>query len=222
MSTSAPCRVGPAVRLPRRPHHDPPAGDHDRLVEVAPAVGPVVGDLGRADLDQPVAGRGLELGHARAARPAARRSRTRPSSVVPRSSSTPPGDQLEQLGEHALGELGPAADREPDHASPSDSCRRLARSRWLRESLRGTIDVDDHVLRAAPAVAQRRQAEPLEPLGVPGLGAGGDLHLALAVERRDGQLAADHRQRRRHLERPRSGRRRGARSARRRRPRPST
>ena len=46
-------------------HHDPAAGDRDRLVEVAPAVGPVVGDLGRADLDQAVAGGRLELGQLR-------------------------------------------------------------------------------------------------------------------------------------------------------------
>ena len=148
--------------LPGRPHDDPPAGDRDRLVEVAPAVGPVVGDLGRADLDQAVAGRGLEVGQRRAARRAARRSRTRPSRR-PRSSSTPPGRELEQLGEHALGELGLAADGEPDQVPVSR--RRANRRSCSRELLAargssfvGHHDVDEHVLVAARRSAQARAA----------------------------------------------------------------
>ena len=50
------CSAPVDVRLPGRPDDHPPAADDDRLVEVAPAVRPVVGDLGRLDLDEPVAG----------------------------------------------------------------------------------------------------------------------------------------------------------------------
>ena len=53
--------VGRRDRLPRRKHHNAAVADRDRPVEVAPAVGPVVGDLGRADLDQAVASRSLEV-----------------------------------------------------------------------------------------------------------------------------------------------------------------
>ena len=42
-----------------------PLADQQRLVEVLPAVGPVVGDLGRADLDQALARRGLDLAQLR-------------------------------------------------------------------------------------------------------------------------------------------------------------
>ena len=168
-------------------------------VEVAPAVGPVVGDLGRADLDQarrrpPPPGRG-----APGSRRAGRRSRTRPTRR-PRSSSTPPGRQLEQLREHPLGELRAAADREPDHSRlpSSDSCSWRARSRCLRESLRGTTTSTTTCSSPRPRAAERRQAEALEGDRVAGLRAGGDLDLALALERRHRDLAADHRQGRRH------------------------
>ena len=46
--------------LPRGPQPEPSA-DQQRLVEVLPAVRPVVGHLGGDDLDQAVAGCGLEL-----------------------------------------------------------------------------------------------------------------------------------------------------------------
>ena len=41
----------PDRRLPRRPHRQP-AIEHERLVELAPPLRPVVGDLGSADLDE--------------------------------------------------------------------------------------------------------------------------------------------------------------------------
>ena len=40
------------IPLPGRPHDQPAPADDDGLVEVPPAVGPVVGNLGRLDLDQ--------------------------------------------------------------------------------------------------------------------------------------------------------------------------
>ena len=42
-----------------------PVAEHERLVEFAPALGPVVGDLSRRDLDQRAARRGAQLGQLR-------------------------------------------------------------------------------------------------------------------------------------------------------------
>ncbi len=107
--------------LPGRPYDDPPAGDRDGLVEVAPPIGPVVGDLGRADLDQALAGGRSELGHGRhlSGWPV---DRVLDPTLAPLLLD-PSRRQLQQLGEHGLRELGAAADGEPDHSS-SDSCRR--------------------------------------------------------------------------------------------------
>ena len=75
-------RSAPGRRLdPRGPHPEAPA-DHQRLVEVLPAIRPVVGDLGRADLDQPLAGDRLAGPAAPAARRRRRRSRTRRSRLA--------------------------------------------------------------------------------------------------------------------------------------------
>ena len=122
--------------LPGRPHDEPAAADRDRLVEVAPAVGPVVGDLGRADLDQ-----------ARRRRPprASGSSGSSPGRPVDRVLDPlaaallldPARRQLEQLGEHALGVLGAAADGEPDHPLVERLVQALGELALLAAELRG-------------------------------------------------------------------------------------
>ena len=56
------------------------------------------------------------------------------------------------------------------------------------------------MLVAARRAAQRRQPQPAQHLAVARLGAGRDLDLLLAVERRDGHRAAEHRGGRGHLD----------------------
>ena len=68
-------RAGRRRRVPGRAHVELP--HVDGLVEVPPALAPVVVDLRRDDLDQRVADGRLEVRAARAARPARRRPRTR-------------------------------------------------------------------------------------------------------------------------------------------------
>ena len=83
-STSAPSGC-----LPRRAHGEPLA-EHERLVELLPALGPVVRQLARRDLDQRAADRSFEVGQHRqlARRPVDRVL----DAASPRStSSTPPG-----------------------------------------------------------------------------------------------------------------------------------
>ena len=63
---------------PRRAYQDA-VGDQNRLVKVAPAVGPVVGDLLRGDRDRLLAGQSPRPIPGPAARRVPRRSRTRPS-----------------------------------------------------------------------------------------------------------------------------------------------
>ena len=93
--------------LPGGPQPEALADQH-RLVEVLPAVGPVVGDLGRDDLDQPVARRRLDLAQlGQLALAAVDRvlDVARPALLL-----DPVGRQHGQLGEDDLGLLGPAAD----------------------------------------------------------------------------------------------------------------
>ena len=94
------------------------------FVEVAPAVGPVVGDLGRLDLDQAVAGGRLDVGQLGdlAGRAVDRVLDVRLTAFL----LDPAGDDLDQLGQHPLGELGVAADGEADH------CRRPHQRNALR------------------------------------------------------------------------------------------
>ena len=102
--------------LPRGPHPEPLA-DEQRLVEVLPAVGPVVGDLGRADLDQPVPGRGLELAErGQLALGAVDRVLDVAGPVLLLDAARREHDEL---GEHPLRELRAAADGEPDHPNGS-------------------------------------------------------------------------------------------------------
>ena len=100
----------------------------------------------------------------------------------------PARGELEQVGEHALGELGAAADGEPDQAAgwspPSDSCRRSASLRCSRLSLRGTTTSTSTCSSPRCRAAQRRQPEAVERHRMPGLGPGRDRDLAVAVERR--------------------------------------
>ena len=171
--------------------------DQQRLVEVAPAVGPVVGDLGRGDLDQALADRGLELAQlgqlalaavdrvldvagpallldpVRAPARSARRGPARPA----RAGSGPRGGSP----------LPKARRTRPKRPSPWRGPR-LSRLERLVEPL-GQLalllaevgrddDLDDHPLVAAAAAAEPRQAGAAQDLFVAGLGAGGDLDLA--------------------------------------------
>ena len=79
---------------------------------------------------RPSPGGRLERRATPAAPRAGRRSRTRPSSP-PALLLDPARRQLEQVGEHALGELGPAANGEPDHARPSSPATRAGARRAL-------------------------------------------------------------------------------------------
>src|SRR5581483_1626990 len=127
---------------PRGPDPDP-AADQDRAVEVAPAVGPAAGHGSRDDLDQRPARRRLDrpdLGQL-----AGRAVEGVLDEVAVARFLEPARNEGEQLGEHRLGLLGPAADGEPDHvrdraatpASPSASASWRAASRCLRLSFRG-------------------------------------------------------------------------------------
>ena len=101
-------------RLPRRPDGQP-AVDHQRPVELAPAVGPVVGHLFGKDLDQRVAGGGAQI---RERRQFARRAVERVldgGAVIDLLDAA--GRQVQQLGQHQLGLLAPNANREPDHVA---------------------------------------------------------------------------------------------------------
>ena len=96
---------------PRRPDEDPPADEY-RLVEILPAVGPVVRDLLRGHLDEPVAGRSLQI----------RKRGEFAGGAVDRVFDPAwtrllldaSGRQLDEVGEDALGEVWAAANREPD------------------------------------------------------------------------------------------------------------
>ena len=90
-------------------------------MEVLPAVRPVVGDLGRGDRDQAVAGDRLEIRQRRQLAGGAV-DRVLDVAVAPLLLD-PSRGQLDQVGEHPLGELRTAANGEPDHLP------RLARAR---------------------------------------------------------------------------------------------
>jgi hypothetical protein len=86
--------------------------DEQRLVEVLPAVGPVVGHPRRDQLDQAVAGRGLDLAQlGQLALAAVDRVLDVALAALLLDAV---GRQHGQLGEHLLGQLGDAADREAD------------------------------------------------------------------------------------------------------------
>ena len=99
--------------LPRRADVEP-AGDLDRPVELAPAVGPVVGDLGRDDLDQRAARGRLDV---RQVRQLARRAvdRVLDEAVGQIGLLHPARRQLQQLGEDDVGVLALDAHRQPNH-----------------------------------------------------------------------------------------------------------
>ncbi len=102
----------PAGGRPRRANAQPVA-EHKRLVELAPALGPVVGDLARRDLDERLARGGLEVGQRRQlAGRAVDRVLDDPVTDVDLLDAA--GRQLEQLGEHQLGVLARDPDRESD------------------------------------------------------------------------------------------------------------
>ena len=142
-------RAGGAGRvLPGGPDDEPAAGDRDRLVEVAPAVGPVVGDLGRADLDQALAGGGLEAGElGQLARRAVDRVLDIPGgspaapSVAPGSatnptSSTPPGTSSSRSASTRSASSG----RHRTASRITSAARRESCAVWRRSALtrRGT------------------------------------------------------------------------------------
>ena len=96
---------------PRGPHAQP--SHPDGLVKVAPAVSPVVGDLRRADLHQALARRGFQ------GRDRGQLSRRAVDRVLHVGGAAlllhASRRQLDQLGEHLLGHLGAAANRQPNH-----------------------------------------------------------------------------------------------------------
>src|SRR5947208_9613915 len=137
--------------LPRRPHPDP-TPDQQRLVEILPAIRPILRHLRRRDLDQPVAGDGLEVGQlGKLPWGAIDRELDEPVALI---LLHPAWRELDQLSEHPLGELRPAADGEADQrrptrrrerlpwrgppSGPRDSSRRSANSCCSRFSLAGT------------------------------------------------------------------------------------
>ena len=130
--------------------------DQERLVEVAPAVGPVVGDLGRADLDPARARPPRRARPARAARPRRRRSRTRrsPGRAPPRPRSAPARSARRAPARRARAQQRtasrikpkarrtrlnrPSPRRGPRFSGSSDSSRRSASSRCSSLRLVGT------------------------------------------------------------------------------------
>ena len=130
-----------ARRLPGGAQPEP-AGDQQRLVEVPPAVGPVVGDLGRADLDPPSADRRVERRRAPAAPPRRRRSRTRRSRAraPPRPRSAP----------------APSARR--GRARPARARQRTASRINRRPGARGRRGPRRAAARGSPPRASRRGA----------------------------------------------------------------
>ena len=102
----------PGARLPPGGAQPEPVADEQRLVEVLPAVGPVVGDLGGRHRNQGVAGRRLdraELGQLALGAV----DRVLDVAGAPLLLDAVGGEDRE-LGQHRLRQLGPAADREPD------------------------------------------------------------------------------------------------------------
>ena len=122
--------------LPRRAHvqrGNPARGDrrqHEhRPVEGAPALRPVVGDLGRAHLDERVPGGSAHVGQGRdlSGRAVHRVLDHRPAVVDLLHAG---GRELEQLSEHELGLLARDANAEADHAA------------WWRRARRSFANID--------------------------------------------------------------------------------
>jgi hypothetical protein len=89
------------------------AADVDGLVELLPALVPVVGDLGGRDLDERVAGGGAEVGQdGQLARGAV--DGVLDAVAVVHLLDAARGE-LEQLGQHDLGVLAADADGEAEH-----------------------------------------------------------------------------------------------------------
>ena len=154
----------PASSLPGGPDDDPPAGDRDRPVEVAPAVGPVVGDLGRADLDQAVTRRRLEV---RQARDLARGAVDRVLDPVaaaspPRPRRAPARAARRAPARRARGGSGPRAGS-PAGGAVERLVQLPGELALLARELARDDEVEDARARCrACRPAQRRQAEPLE------------------------------------------------------------
>ena len=129
-----------ARRLPRRADGEPVA-EHQRAVELAPALGPVVGDLRGRHLDQRAAGRRAQVGQRGSS----------PGGAVDRvlDDASPSVDlldaarrELEQLGEHELGVCRAA------RGWPGGSPRRLAAE--------GAPELPEHALVGAQVVLGQR------------------------------------------------------------------
>ena len=184
-----------ARRLPGGAQPEP-AADQQRLVEVAPAVGPVVGDLGGADLD-PAARRPRRRARpAPAAPPRRRRSRTRRSRgrAPPRPRSAPARSARPGPAPPARARSGPrggstrtARRTRPKRPSPcarargspssSVSSRRSASSRCSSLRLAGTMTL--RITRWLPRrrLPSRGRPAPRRTSSVPGWVPGCDLDL---------------------------------------------
>ena len=113
-----------AGRLPRRAHGQAVAED-ERPVKRPPALGPVIGDLLGADVDQGSAGGRPEVGQLRqlAGRPV---DGVLDDIAADRHLLDPAGRQLEELGEYHLGLRAVDPDGEPDHRGAGATRRRRA------------------------------------------------------------------------------------------------
>ena len=161
--------------------------------------------------DQPVAGDRLEI---RQRRQLAGGAVDRVLDVTPAALLLHPSrGQLDQVGEHPLGELRMAANGEADHLPRLARARRrereppspprvrraqrlvqpLGQLPLLLAQVGGHVDVEHHVLVAARRAAQRWQPHAPQDDVLAGLRPRRDLDLALAVEGRDGHRAAEHR-----------------------------
>ena len=100
--------------------------EHERAVERAPALGPVVGDLGGRERDQRAPGRRLEGGQLRQLAGRAVDG-VLDHVVTDLGLLHPAGRQLEQLGEHDLGVLARDPDGEAEHdGSAAEGAAQLA------------------------------------------------------------------------------------------------
>jgi hypothetical protein len=102
--------------VPRRADQQPVVDEHG-LVERAPALGPVVADLGRAHVDQCAAGRGAQVGQLGQLAGRAVDGVLDEPLVGELDLLDPRRGEREQLGERHLGVVAAHAEGEPDHGS---------------------------------------------------------------------------------------------------------
>jgi hypothetical protein len=119
---------------PLGPDHDAAVSENGGLVKVSPAVGPVVRDLLRADLDETGSGRGLNFAEV------GKLTFGPVDGVLDPTRSVlllhPSGGKLHQLGEDYLRLVRAAANRQPDHPPGCGSSRTSSSSSTAWRCLR--------------------------------------------------------------------------------------